>query len=143
MRFSDTIFFFFYSVLEKRSSFDKSSPSTEKTTTASSSSSSLDKRFLQDRERRPSIGRRKGSLTSKKDGNNENETSRSLDGAGQGRTAEKLLKKKLNEVLQEGILDSVLPYLLPKQQQSGSQPPIKKLLASSGRLFFLKVFFWL
>lgn len=70
----------------------------------------------------------------KKDGSNENETSRS-DGTGQGRTAEKLLKKKLNEVLQEGILDSVLPYLLPKQQQqSSSQPPIKKLLASSGRL---------
>ena len=128
--------------LEKRSSFDKSSPPTEKTT-ASSSSSSLDKRILQDRERRPSIGRRKGSITTKKDGNNENETSRSLDGSGQGRTAEKLLKKKLNEVLQEGILDSVLPYLLPKQQQqSGSQPPIKKLLASNGRLLIFFFFFF-
>lgn len=52
-------------------------------------------------------------------------------------TAEKMLKKKLNEVLQEGIMDSVLPYLLPKQEQQQQfsilQPPIKKFLLSGGK----------
>lgn len=38
--------------------------------------------------------------------------------------AEYIVKRKLSEVLQEGILDSVLPYVLPKQNSSASM--IKK-----------------
>ncbi|KAG8227867.1 hypothetical protein J437_LFUL008660 [Ladona fulva] len=41
---------------------------------------------------------------------------------------EKILKLKLNEVLNEGLLDSMIPYMLPK---SSSQPIIKKPLAST------------
>lgn len=36
----------------------------------------------------------------------------------------KLMKKSLSDVLHEGLLDSVLPYMLPKQ--TFSQPIIKK-----------------
>lgn len=46
----------------------------------------------------------------------ESAASKSVEGV--ERSPAKILKKKLNDVLQEGILDSVLPYLLPKQVQS-------------------------
>lgn len=36
--------------------------------------------------------------------------------------AEKQIKRKLSEVLQEGILDSVLPYVVPKQNSSNISP---------------------
>lgn len=36
----------------------------------------------------------------------------------------KSMKKKLSEVLHEGLLDSVLPYMVPKT--AASQPAIKK-----------------
>lgn len=52
--------------------------------------------------------RRRNSLTPKRE--------ISIDAS--GRTAERYIKRKLNQVLQEGILDSVLPYILSRQQQS-------------------------
>lgn len=40
----------------------------------------------------------------------------------------KSMKKKLSEVLHEGLLDSVLPYMVPKP--AASQPAIKKPLTN-------------
>lgn len=45
-------------------------------------------------------------------------------------TVDSLMKQKLNDVLQEGILDSVLPYLVPKPIIS-SNMPMSMLLSKS------------
>lgn len=71
----------------------------------------------------------------KRDCSAESETSTSFDSA-EDRAPAKLLKKKLNEVLHEGIFDSILPYLLPKQHllQENSYSAAKKLSNSNGNV---------
>ncbi|KAL0266966.1 UNVERIFIED_CONTAM: hypothetical protein PYX00_009364 [Menopon gallinae] len=78
-----------------------------------------------------SLRERKLEKKSKKKRNKNGSDGNESEKAGEGATA-KLLKKKLSEVLQEGIMDSVLPYLLPKQEHQFNllQPPIKKFLLS-------------
>ncbi|KAK6641538.1 hypothetical protein RUM44_013250 [Polyplax serrata] len=97
--------------------------------TRKSSTVSLDRKLLTDRAKRSSPARKKISCCSRAEGSYESETSMSL-GNPDDRAPSKLLKKKLNDVIQEGILDSILPYLLPKQQigQENSHVVPKKVL---------------
>lgn len=133
-----------FALFAEQKSASESGTDSNVSPTRKSSTVSLDRKLLTDRAKRSSPARKKISCCSRAEGSYESETSMSLGNPDD--RAPLLLKKKLNDVIQEGILDSILPYLLPKQQigQENSHVVPKKVLNVNGNwnICLLKTSHW-